>query len=52
MGGGKKRAAAVRGLGPRGMAVAWTVVIVLAAVGTFGPAMFDPGLGIVLGSSC
>ncbi|WP_330294451.1 hypothetical protein [Streptomyces sp. NBC_00503] len=49
MNGGKKRAAPVRGLGPRGMAVAWIAVIVLAAVGTFGPAMFDPGLGIVFG---
>ena len=50
MSGGKKPAMpARRGLGPRGMAVAWGLIVVTAVVGTFGPAMFDLGVGIVFG---
>ncbi|MFF4183537.1 hypothetical protein ACFYZ9_10140 [Streptomyces sp. NPDC001691] len=47
--GGKRPAAAVRGLGPRGMALAWAVVVMVATVSTLGPALLDFGLGVVFG---
>ncbi|MGW2815799.1 hypothetical protein [Streptomyces sp. NPDC001415] len=55
MNGGKKGgrrhqpAAAIRGLGPRAMAVAWAVIILVATVSTLGPALLDLGVGIVFG---
>src|SRR3954465_3111242 len=48
-GGAKQPAPAVRGLGPRGMAVAWAVIIVVALVSTLGPALLDFGVGVVFG---
>ncbi|MEU5434967.1 hypothetical protein AB0G73_16555 [Streptomyces sp. NPDC020719] len=41
--------AARPGLGPRAMAVAWAVIIVVAVVSTLVPAMLDFGLGVVFG---
>ncbi|MGW5528951.1 hypothetical protein [Streptomyces xanthochromogenes] len=50
MGGGTKPSkSAVPGLGPRRAALAWVLVVVLAAVCTFVPALLDLGLGIVVG---
>ncbi|GAA2433123.1 hypothetical protein ACFPFX_28790 [Streptomyces mauvecolor] len=48
-GGRRQPAAAVRGLGPRGMAVAWAVIIAVALVSTVGPALLDFGVGVVFG---
>ncbi|WP_406509979.1 hypothetical protein [Streptomyces sp. NBC_00212] len=48
-GGRKQSAAAIRGLGPRAMGVAWIVIITVAVVSTLGPALLDFGVGVVFG---
>ncbi|MBX7464568.1 hypothetical protein K1Y80_00560 [Streptomyces sp. MAG02] len=48
-GGGKPSKPAIPGLGPRRAALAWALVVALAVLSTYGPALLDLGLGIVVG---